>query len=136
MGHESTEAILITGGAGFVGCNFIRNWLANEAGTVINLDKLTYAGSLANLADLKDDSRHVFVRGDICDAALVDSLLDKYRPWAIVHFAAESHVDRRSMETGNRYATGSMSEVAPRVCLSLRNQAFGGSCLQRLWASQ
>jgi dTDP-glucose 4,6-dehydratase len=94
MGHVLTDAILITGGAGFIGCNFVRDWLANEPGTVINLDKLTYAGNLANLADLKGDSRHVFVRGDICDTMLVDSLLKKYQPWAIVHFAAESHVDR------------------------------------------
>jgi dTDP-glucose 4,6-dehydratase len=94
MGRELTEAILVTGGAGFIGCNFVRDWLANEPGTVINLDKLTYAGNLANLADTAADARHIFVRGDICDTELVDSLLEKHRPWAIVHFAAESHVDR------------------------------------------
>ncbi|HEY9868423.1 MAG TPA: dTDP-glucose 4,6-dehydratase [Candidatus Obscuribacterales bacterium] len=89
-----SEAILVTGGAGFIGCNFVREWLAQEPGSVVNLDKLTYAGNLANLADIADNPRHLFVRGDICDAALVDSLLEKYCPWAIVHFAAESHVDR------------------------------------------
>jgi dTDP-glucose 4,6-dehydratase len=88
------EAIVITGGAGFIGCNFVRDWLASEPGTVINLDKLTYAGNLANLADLQNEPRHLFVRGDIGDSSLVDALLRKHRPWAIVHFAAESHVDR------------------------------------------
>ena len=90
-----TETILVTGGAGFIGCNFVRQWLQVEKGTtVVNLDKLTYAGNLGNLADMQDGQRHVFVRGDICDAGLVDSLLARHRPRAIVHFAAESHVDR------------------------------------------
>ncbi len=88
------QTILVTGGAGFIGCNFVRDCLRNEVGSVVNLDKLTYAGNLANLADLADDPRHVFVRGDVCDSALVDSLLRKHRPDAVVHFAAESHVDR------------------------------------------
>ena len=88
------QAIIVTGGAGFIGSNFIRHWLETESDTVVNLDKLTYAGNLGNLSGLEDDRRHVFVRGDICDADLVDALFERHRPRAIVHFAAESHVDR------------------------------------------
>ena len=87
--------ILITGGAGFIGSNFVLDWLklpSNEG--VINLDKLTYAGNLATLESLKDDPRHIFVRGDIADQDLVKKLLAKHKPRAIVNFAAESHVDR------------------------------------------
>lgn len=86
--------ILVTGGAGFIGANFILDWIAAERSPVVNLDKLTYAGNLDNLAALQDDPRHIFVRGDIGDSALVGRLLREHRPRAIVHFAAESHVDR------------------------------------------
>ena len=86
--------ILVTGGAGFIGANFVLDWLARNDEPVINLDKLTYAGNLNNLRSLRDDSRHVFVKGDIGDAALVASLLTTHRPRAVLHFAAESHVDR------------------------------------------
>ena len=86
--------ILITGGAGFIGANFVLDWLATVDEPVINLDKLTYAGNPDNLSKLQGDARHVFVHGDICDRALVASLLDKHKPRAIIHFAAESHVDR------------------------------------------
>ena len=86
--------ILVTGGAGFIGSNFVLDWLAQHDEPVLNLDKLTYAGNLENLASLKDDSRHVFVHGDIGDSALVGRLLSKYQPRAILNFAAESHVDR------------------------------------------
>jgi dTDP-glucose 4,6-dehydratase len=86
--------ILVTGGAGFIGSNFVLEWLAGESAPVLNLDKLTYAGNLQNLASLADDPRHVFVRGDIGDRALVSGLLQRHRPRAIIHFAAESHVDR------------------------------------------
>ncbi len=86
--------ILVTGGAGFIGANFILDWVANEATPVVNLDKLTYAGNLGNLASLKGDARHIFVKGDIGDRALVARLLEQHQPEAIVHFAAESHVDR------------------------------------------
>ncbi len=86
--------ILVTGGAGFIGANFVLDWLAQSDEAVLNLDKLTYAGNLESLASLKGDPRHIFVRGDIGDAALVNRLLAEYRPRAIVNFAAESHVDR------------------------------------------
>ena len=87
-------SILVTGGAGFIGSNFVLDWLAQSDEPVINLDKLTYAGNLENLLSLTQDSRHIFIQGDICDQALVDQLLQQHKPRAIVHFAAESHVDR------------------------------------------
>jgi dTDP-glucose 4,6-dehydratase len=86
--------ILVTGGAGFIGSNFVLDWLAQSSEPVLNLDKLTYAGNLKNLASLDGHAGHIFVHGDIGDAALVASLLNKYQPRAIVNFAAESHVDR------------------------------------------
>jgi dTDP-glucose 4,6-dehydratase len=86
--------ILVTGGAGFIGANFVLDWLALNDEPVINLDKLTYAGNLESLSSLQGDSRHVFVQGDIGDSALVSGLLATHQPRAVVHFAAESHVDR------------------------------------------
>lgn len=86
--------ILVTGGAGFIGANFVLDWLAQSDEAVLNVDKLTYAGNLNNLSTLQNDVRHVFVRGDICDQDAVAALLSKHKPRAIVHFAAESHVDR------------------------------------------
>ena len=86
--------ILVTGGAGFIGANFVLDWLARSDEPVINLDKLTYAGNLENLAPLKGDARHIFVQGDIGDSTLVAGLLSKHQPRAVVNFAAESHVDR------------------------------------------
>ncbi|MFZ9407514.1 MAG: dTDP-glucose 4,6-dehydratase [Burkholderiaceae bacterium] len=90
-------SLLVTGGAGFIGSNFVLSWLASpegQQGRIINLDALTYAGNLENLASVAQDPRHVFVRGDICDRELIDRLLTEHQPRAIVHFAAESHVDR------------------------------------------
>ena len=86
--------ILVTGGAGFIGANFVLDWLAQSDEAVVNLDLLTYAGNRQNLASLAGDARHIFVQGDIGDATLVASLLAQHRPRAIVNFAAESHVDR------------------------------------------
>src|SRR4029077_5900172 len=85
---------LVTGGAGFIGSNFVHHWVAARRGPVINLDKLTYAGNLENLQDLTSEPNHTFVRGDINDAALVSEILATRKPVAVVHFAAESHVDR------------------------------------------
>ncbi|HUQ27499.1 MAG TPA: dTDP-glucose 4,6-dehydratase [Usitatibacter sp.] len=86
--------ILVTGGAGFIGSNFVLDWIASEGEPVVNLDKLTYAGNLANLASLAGEPRHAFVKGDIADAAFLQKLFSEHRPRAVVHFAAESHVDR------------------------------------------
>ena len=86
--------ILVTGGAGFIGANFVLDWLAQSDEPVVNLDKLTYAGNRENLASLDGDARHIFVQGDIGDTALVGELLARHQPRAIVNFAAESHVDR------------------------------------------
>ncbi len=86
--------ILVTGGAGFIGSNFVLDWLAGSQERVVNLDKLTYAGNLQNLASIAGDARHVFVHGDFGDAAVVDALLAQHRVRAVVNFAAESHVDR------------------------------------------
>ena len=86
--------ILVTGGAGFIGSNFVLDWLATSGEPVVNLDALTYAGNLQNLESIEGDQRHRFVRGDICDGDMVASLLREHAIRAIVHFAAESHVDR------------------------------------------
>jgi dTDP-glucose 4,6-dehydratase len=86
--------LLVTGGAGFIGSNFVLDWLAQSDEPVVNLDKLTYAGNLENLASLQGDARHHFVQGDLGDRTLVDALLAQHRPRAVLHFAAESHVDR------------------------------------------
>jgi dTDP-glucose 4,6-dehydratase len=86
--------ILVTGGAGFIGSNFILDWRTRVAEPVVNLDALTYAGNLENLAALQGDDGHSFVHGDVCDRSLIDRLLETHRPRAVLHFAAESHVDR------------------------------------------
>ncbi|KOR27820.1 spore coat protein, partial [Achromatium sp. WMS1] len=86
--------ILVTGGTGFIGSNFILDWLVDRDELVVNLDKLTYAGNLESLASLQNNLYYAFVRGDLCDRDLVSGVLAKHRPRAIIHFAAESHVDR------------------------------------------
>jgi dTDP-glucose 4,6-dehydratase len=94
VASNGADSIVVTGGAGFIGSNFVLNWLAADGGPIVNLDKLTYAGNPANLASVAANSAYTFVHGDICDAELVARLLREHRPRAVVHFAAESHVDR------------------------------------------
>ena len=130
--------ILVTGGAGFIGANFVLDWLAASNEPVINLDALTYAGNLETLARLQGDPRHLFVHGDICDRELIDRLLAQYRPRAIVHFAAESHVDRsihgpgefmRTNVTGtwrNLRAELRQMVVTPHVAQKSRHSAIDG----------
>ncbi|KKO63668.1 dTDP-glucose 4,6-dehydratase [Janthinobacterium sp. KBS0711] len=97
--------ILVTGGAGFIGSNFVNDWLALNDEFIVNFDKLTYAGNLSNLASLEHDPRHLFVRGDILDTAHLTCLLAEHQPRAIVHFAAESHVDRSIHNPGEFIST-------------------------------
>ena len=116
--------ILVTGGAGFIGANFILDWLSASDEPVLNLDKLTYAGNLENLAALLGDPRYAFVQGDIGDQALVDRLLAQHRPRAIVNFAAESHVDRSIHGPGefiqtNIVGTFSLLESVRAYCATL-----------------
>ena len=92
--------IVVTGGAGFIGSNFVNDWLASSDEPILNLDKLTYAGNLNNLKAVSEDARHMFVQGDICDRAQLDALFFDNKPRAIVHFAAESHVDRSILGPG------------------------------------
>lgn len=120
--------ILVTGGAGFIGSNFILDWLRETGEPVVNLDNLTYAGNLDNLASLQGDSRHVFVRGDICDRARVDTLLAEHSPRAMVHFAAESHVDRSIQGPGefvrtNIEGTFTLLEAARAYWVALAGDA-------------
>lgn len=109
--------ILVTGGAGFIGSNFVLDWLAGSDEPVVNLDKLTYAGNLENLASLQGDARHVFVQGDLGDCALVDRLLAEHRPRAVLHFAAESHATAASMgpRTSSR-PTSSVPSASWKPC--------------------
>lgn len=90
----NNRPIIVTGSAGFIGANFVLDWIREVGSPVISFDKLTYAGNLANLAALDGDERHIFCKGDIGDQAAVDNLLKTHEPWAVVNFAAESHVDR------------------------------------------
>jgi dTDP-glucose 4,6-dehydratase len=104
--------LLVTGGAGFIGSNFVASTLAATGEPIVNLDKLTYAGSLRNLEPVRDDPRHIFVQGDIGDRALVRELLKTHRPRAIVHLAAESHVDRSIAGPGAFIQTNVMGTFA------------------------
>jgi dTDP-glucose 4,6-dehydratase len=123
--------LLVTGGAGFIGGNFVLDWLAGSDERVVNLDALTYAGNLQTLAGLASDPRHVFVHGDICDRPLLDRLFAEHRPRAIVHFAAESHVDRSIHGPGafmrtNVEGTFTLLEAARAWWGALEGEARGG----------
>lgn len=120
--------ILVTGGAGFIGSNFVLDWLGQSDEVILNLDKLTYAGNLSNLQSLRGRAEHIFVRDDICDTARVEELLRTHRPRAIVHFAAESHVDRSIHGPGafistNINGTFSMLEAARAYWQELDGEA-------------
>lgn len=92
--------VLVTGGAGFIGANFVLDWISQVGEPVVNLDLLTYAGNLESLKSLHNDSRHLFIKGDINDRGLLQQLLSTHRPRAVIHFAAESHVDRSIIGPG------------------------------------
>ena len=125
---HTENSILVTGGAGFIGSNFVLRWIENAGTPVVNLDLLTYAGNPANLASLEEHSRYQLMRGDICDAEIVAAALDEHRPRAIVHFAAESHVDRSIVDPGafirtNVQGTYTLLEQARRYWSSLDDAA-------------
>ena len=129
---DDPQTIVVTGGAGFIGSNFVLQWIEQVGSRLVNLDALTYAGNAENLASLKEDARHILVRGDICDADQVAAVLREHRPKAIVHFAAESHVDRSIADPGafirtNVQGTHILLEQARRYWVELdpaRREAF------------
>ncbi len=100
MSNKAGSTILVTGGAGFIGSNFVLQWMREESDSLVNLDLLTYAGNPANLASVATNPAYCFVQGDICDESMLRSLLAEHRPRAVVHFAAESHVDRSILDPG------------------------------------
>ena len=116
-------SVLITGGAGFIGANFVLDWVANSDEKIVNLDKLTYAGNLGSLASLKNNSQHVFVQGDIGDVALLPKLLAEHQPRAVLNFAAESHVDRSIHGPGEFIETNIMGTF--RLLESVRGYWHG-----------
>ena len=119
-----SRTILVTGGAGFIGANFVLEWIEQVGTRVVNLDKLTYAGNLANLDSLRGDARHVFVQGDIGDPVRVAQLLGDYRPWAVVNFAAESHVDRSILGAGEFIETNVLGTFRLLEAVRLHWQAL------------
>lgn len=123
--------ILVTGGAGFIGGNFIIDWLQSTNESVVNLDLLTYAGNLETLASIKQEANHHFIKGDIGDGALVSEVLEKYKPRAIINFAAESHVDRSihapdAFVRTNVVGTFNLLDAAKKYWLALSEQNRNG----------
>ena len=121
------KKILVTGGAGFIGSNFILQWIAKEGTPVVNLDKLTYAGNPRNLLQVDSDPRYSFTQGDVCDRELLRELIRQHQPRAIVHFAAESHVDRSirgpdDFIRTNVHGTFCLLEEARAYCEGLGDQ--------------
>ena len=121
------KTILVTGGSGFIGSNFILQWMQQEGTPVVNLDKLTYAGNPRNLLRVSSDSRYSFTQGDVCDRELLRQLFERHQPRAIVHFAAESHVDRSihgpdDFVRTNVFGTFCLLEEARAYCEALREQ--------------
>jgi dTDP-glucose 4,6-dehydratase len=109
--------IFVTGCAGFIGSNFVHTWLSNHDESIVNLDKLTYAGNLDNLSSLAHDHRHIFVQGDIGDQTLVSDLLSTYKPRAVLNFAAESHVDRSILGPGEFIQTNVVGTLNLLECV-------------------
>ena len=116
---NTSNTILVTGGAGFIGSNFVLDWIKGQGGPVINLDILSYSGNLNNLKSIENDERHTFIKGDIADTSLVEDLLSKYRPFAIINFAAESHVDR-SIHNPNAFVETNVMGTCRLLDTSLR----------------
>ena len=121
------KTILVTGGSGFIGSNFILQWIKEEGTPVVNLDKLTYAGNPRNLLQVSSDPRYSFIQGDVCDRELLRELFKLHQPRAIVHFAAESHVDRSihgpdDFVRTNVYGTFCLLEEARAYCEGLKEQ--------------
>jgi dTDP-glucose 4,6-dehydratase len=128
------QNVLVTGGAGFIGSNFVRYLLANEPQIqVVNLDVLTYAGSLENLKDLPDPRRHTFVKGDICDRPLVEDLLRRHAIDTVVHFAAETHVDRSILDPEKFIRTNVLGTYT--LLEAARRRAFASITYQRTKSS-
>ena len=113
LNNHANTMILVTGGAGFIGANFVLDWIAATGEPVVNLDALTYAGNLESLKSLDGDTRHIFVKGDISDRPLLDRVFAEHQPRAVVHFAAESHVDRSIHGPGTFVQTNVNGTFAP-----------------------
>ncbi len=128
------KKILVTGGAGFIGCNFVRMVLSEHPDCfVVNLDKLTYAGNLENLAEFLEHKNHKFVKGDICDGALIEKIIDEYQIDAIVNFAAESHVDRSITEPKVFIETNIVGTLTLLEAVRGKNLEIGrASCRERV----